>query len=147
MYLINELNGTLTAYRYNKSTGEVAQLNTLSTLPANYSGSNTSAAVRTHPNGRFVYASNRGEVNSIAVFRILKDGGIRRIQVIENVPGWPRDFNIDPGGRLMLVAGEKGNEIEVFRINGRSGKLSASGRKLTLRSPANILFPGSMPDK
>lgn len=138
-YVVNELNGTLTACRFEKDTGEITELNTLSTLPGDYSGENASAAVRVHPNGNFVYASNRGEISSIAVFRILDDGSIERIQVLEQVP-YPRDFNIDPSGKILLVAGEQADRIELYFIDDRTGRLSPSGEGINIPAPGNILF-------
>ena len=145
LYVVNELNSTLTACRYDKDSGIISLLNTLSTITDNYVGPSYPAAVRVHPGGRFVYASNRGDTNSISVFRILDDGSIERIQVLCGVPAWPRDFNIDPEGRFILIAGEQGNEIEIYRINPDSGELYPCGGKTAIRAPANILFidPGS----
>ena len=96
--------------------------------------------MRVHPNGKFIYASNRGDFNSIAAFRILDDGGLERIQIISGVPNWPRDFNIDPTGRCLLVAGERSDEIEVYLIDPDTGELTATGEKIRLKAPANILF-------
>jgi len=140
LYIVNELNSTLTACRYDKYSGSIFLLNTLSTITDNYVGPSYPAAVRVHPGGRFVYASNRGDTSSISVFRILDDGRIEQIQVLSGVPAWPRDFNIDPKGRFILIAGEYGNAIEVYRIDPDTGALYPSGEKTTLRSPANILF-------
>ncbi len=140
LYVINELNGTLTACSFQSSTGEVAEINTASTLPDDFIGFNGSAAVRVHPNGKFVYASNRGDLNSIAGFRILDDGSLERIQILTGVPDRPRDFNIDPSGKFMLVAGERSDDIELYLIDADTGELSSTGEKIRLNAPANILF-------
>jgi 6-phosphogluconolactonase len=140
LFILNELNGTLTACGFDKDLGLITEIMTHSTLPDGHNEPNKSAAVRVHPGGRFVYASNRGKLSSIAVFRIQKDGSIRRIQVFYDIPAWPRDFNIDPQGKILLAAGEHGNEIEVFRINNLSGKISPAGGKISIPSPGNIVF-------
>jgi 6-phosphogluconolactonase len=116
------------------------EINTESNLPADFTGNNYPAAVRVHPEGQYVYASNRVGHNSITVFRISGSGEIDRIQVMEDVPAHPRDFNIDPHGKFLLVAGQQGNEIEIFRIDANTGKLSRTGQKIQMKAPACILF-------
>jgi 6-phosphogluconolactonase len=68
------------------------------------------------------------------------DGSLSATQVMDNVPGWPRDFNIDPSGHLLIAAGERAGEIELFHIDTNTGKLSRSGIKYKLPSPGCILF-------
>jgi len=98
------------------------------------------AAVRVHPNGKFVYASTRGENSCISVFSIAEDGSITRIQVKEQVPFWPRDFNLDSSGRYLVSAGERSNDIRLYTIDQDSGLLSETDASLELPAPANILF-------
>ncbi len=123
LFIVNELNGTLISCSYDQKTGRITEINTESNLPADFTGNNYPAAVRVHPDGQYVYASNRVGDNSISVFRIGGSGDIERIQVMEDVPVHPRDFNIDPSGKYLLVAGQEGNAIEIFRIEDNTGKL------------------------
>ena len=139
-YVVNELNGTLNACSFDKGSGRISEINTLSTLPEGHKGANKSAAVRVHPGGKFVYASNRGRVSSIAVFRIDSDGSIQPVQIFDDIPGWPRDFNIDPRGKFLLAAGEHENQVEVFNIDQATGKISSTGERISIRSPGNIIF-------
>jgi 6-phosphogluconolactonase len=140
LYILNELNGTLAACSYSQESGTIREINTLSTLSENHTGSNYSAAVRVHPSGKFVYASNRGDVNSIAVFGIMDDGSVELIQVQPEIPAWPRDFNIDPSGKFLLVAGLRSHEIEVFNIEEKTGKITPSGEGIDIIAPGNITF-------
>ena len=140
LFIVNELNGTLISCSYDKETGRIEEINTESNLPADFTGNNYPAAVRVHPEGQYVYASNRVGDNSITVFRISGSGEIERIQVMEDVPAHPRDFNIDPHGKFLLVAGQQGDEIEIFRIDANTGKLSRTGQKIQMKAPACILF-------
>jgi 6-phosphogluconolactonase len=140
IYITNELNSTVTACSYDPSRGVMTELNTLPTVPETYAGSKYPAAIRIAPDGRFVYASTRGDMSSITVFRVEADGSLSEIQVMENVPGWPRDFNIDPSGHLLIAAGERSNEIELFHMDSNTGKLSRSGIKCSLPSPGCILY-------
>ena len=140
LFIVNELNGTLISCSYDQETGRIEEINTVSNLPADFTGNNYPAAVRVHPGGQYVYASNRVGDNSITVFHIKDSGAVERIQVMEDVPAHPRDFNIDPHGKFLLVAGQQGNEIEIFRIDGNTGKLSRTGQKIQMKAPACILF-------
>jgi len=140
LFIVHELNGTLTSCKYNQKTGRMEEINTLSNLPADFTGNNYPAAVRVHPGGQYVYASNRVGHNSITVFHIQDSGAVERIQVMDNLPTHPRDFNIDPQGKFLLVAGQQGDEIETFRIDANSGRLSRTGQKVQMKAPACILF-------
>jgi 6-phosphogluconolactonase len=142
LYVLNELNGTLTACSYDKNHGVISEINTLSTLPDGFSGYNKSAAVRVHPEGKFVYASNRGDLNSIAAFKILEDGSVKLIQVQDKHINWPRDFNIDPAGTFLLAENLQADNIYVFRIDGSSGELIETGKMLEISQPLCIDFPG-----
>ncbi|MBL7113485.1 MAG: lactonase family protein [Bacteroidales bacterium] len=140
LYLLNELNGTLTACSYDQDRGVISEINTLMNLPADFSGFNKSAAVRVHPEGKFVYASNRGDLNSITVFKIREDGSIEQVQVQDQHINWPRDFNIDPSGTFLLAENKLGNSIVVFRIDPESGKLVETGKEIPVRQPSCIVF-------
>jgi 6-phosphogluconolactonase len=140
LYIANELNATVTACSYDPAVGMVTELNTLSTVAEDHEGSKYPAAIRISPDGRFVYVSTRGEISSIAAFRVESDGSLSTLEVVENVPGWPRDFNIDPSGRLLLVAGERSHEIELYHRDINTGKLTRSGIGIDLPSPGCILF-------
>jgi 6-phosphogluconolactonase len=140
VYVVNELNSTVTACRYDQEKGTLTRINAVSTVDENHEGTKYPAAVRMHPNGNYVYASTRGDMNSIAVYEVNEEGDFFRIQVMENVPVWPRDFNIDPSGNYLLAAGERSHEIELYNIDGQSGKLSRTRVKTQLPAPGCILF-------
>ena len=116
------------------------EINTESTVDDGHEGMKYPAAVRVHPNGRYVYASTRGENSCISVFRIGKQGSVERIQVMEQVPFWPRDFNLDPSGLYLISAGERSNDIRLYTIGQETGMLEETACKLELPAPANILF-------
>lgn len=140
LYVVNELNSTLTACHWDSSTGKLEMINTESTVEESHEGMRYPAAVRVHPGGHFVYASTRGENSCLSVFRIGEDGSVERVQIMEQVPFWPRDFNLDPSGRYLISAGERSNHIRLYAIDKDSGLLSESKASLELPAPANILF-------
>ncbi|MCK5136408.1 MAG: lactonase family protein [Bacteroidales bacterium] len=140
VYVVNELNSTLTACSYDMDNGILTALNTESTEADSYTGSKYPAAVRMHPNGKYVYASTRGDFSSIAVFRVENDGAATRIQVVKDVPEWPRDFNIEPDGSFLLVAGQRSDEIQLYRIDRKTGLLTSTEHTINVPAPACILF-------
>ncbi|MBI1794953.1 MAG: lactonase family protein [Chloroflexi bacterium] len=124
IYLINELNSTMTVLTYNIETGTATQIQTLSTLPEGYEGPNSCAEVWVHPSGKFVYGSNRGH-DSIAIFAI--EAGTGRLRLVGHEPTrgkTPRYFVLDPIGRFLLVANQNSNTVVNFQINTHTGRLS-----------------------
>jgi 6-phosphogluconolactonase len=140
LYIVNELNATITACNYDGLKGTITGINTEKTVEESHQGMKYPAAVRVHPNGRFVYASTRGENSCISTFKIGDDRSVERIQVVEQVPLWPREFNLDPSGRYMLVAGERSDEIRLYTIDPDGGVVTATETVVKLKAPACIRF-------
>ncbi len=141
LYVINEMQSSVVAYSYSESTGGLHELQTISTLPKNFSGDNTAAEIELHPSGKFLYASNRGDDNSIAVFAIDSHAGT--LTHVQNEPPGgktPRNFAIDPTGSWLLAANEDSNDIVVFRINQKDGRLSSTGDVVQVPSPTCVTF-------
>jgi 6-phosphogluconolactonase len=141
VYIINELRSTVTVYAYEPGNGAMDPLQTSSTLPSGFAGANTAAEVALSPSGKFLYASNRGDDNSIAVFGIDFSKGT--LTLIENVPTGgktPRNFAIDPSGQWLIAANQDSNTVVVFRINGKTGRLTATGQSIEVSSPAMVDF-------
>ncbi|MEN8201008.1 MAG: lactonase family protein [Bacteroidota bacterium] len=139
VYVVNELSSTVTACSYDGEKGKLTILQTVSTVSDSHKGAKYPAAVRVHPEGSFLYASTRGEHSKITAFRIEEDGRIYRIQE-EEVTHWPREFNLHPSGEFMLVAGERSGIIELYRIDGESGRFKKAETELVLPSPACIVY-------
>ena len=133
-YLINELNSTLTALSYNASTGQLAEINTISTRPPNATGTNTCAEVWVHPNGKFVYGSNRGD-DTIAVFSVGANGGVTLIGQTSTQGMTPRMFVLDPLGRYLYAANQNSDTVVPFAIDATTGMLSATASPITARRP------------
>lgn len=140
VYVLSEMNSMLTACSFNEKSGVLEIINAESIVKEGFSGNKQAAAVRVHPNGRFVYASNRDENDNLATYRIKQNGGIERIQLLEGIPHWPRDFNITPDGKYMLIAGARSNEVQLYKIDAESGKLSATEAKISVPVPTCVLF-------
>jgi 6-phosphogluconolactonase len=106
VYLVNELNSTLSVYQYDLKDGKLDEIQVAPTLPDGYQGSNFPADVHITPDGKFIYASNRGH-DSLAIFRVDETNG--RLSVIGHAATQgmtPRNFAIDPNGNYLLAANQ-----------------------------------------
>ncbi len=139
-YVVNELDSTMIAFAYDKTKGALQELQTISTLPDGFSGTNYPADVHVHPSGRFVYGSNRGH-DSIVIFSIDQNTGKVALVGHESTQGkWPRNFGIDPTGAFLLVANQNTDNVITFRIDQQSGKLTATGQTTEIPSPVCLKF-------
>ncbi len=140
LYVINELNSTVTVLSYNNATGSLAEVHTVSALPSSFKGENTCADIHAHPSGRFVYASNRGH-DSIAAFAVERSSGkIKTVQHQSTLGKSPRNFAIDPTGQFLLAANQRSNSIVVMRINQNDGTLAPARDNASIPSPVCIRF-------
>ena len=139
-YVLNEIASTLSTFAYDAASGRMDHVETLSTLPRDFAGKSTTAAIVMHPSGRFVYASNRGH-DSIAVFSVDQDSG--KLTPHGQTPAGgrnPRDFNVDPSGTFLLAAHSESDTISTFRINADSGALEPTDQVCQVPSPVRVLF-------
>lgn len=138
IYVINELNSTVSVLKKKKTRWEVFQ--TISTIPDDFSGVNYCADIHVADNGRFLYASNRGH-NSIAVFEIDNHSKTLRLLETTSTEGkWPRNFTLSPDGRFLLVANQHSGDITVFHVDQKKGTLRFTGNKLPLPAPVCLEF-------
>lgn len=139
-YLVNELDSTLVTLAFDATTGKLSTQGTVTTRAAGATGTNTGAEVAVHPNGTFVYASNRGD-NTIAVFSIAPNSG--QVSLVGHVPTGgmtPRMFAIEPGGKWLYAANQGSNNVITFAIDAQTGMLARTGTPLTFTSPSFVGF-------
>lgn len=135
LYVINELDSTLTAFSYKAIDGTLRAIQTVSTLPKNFSGHNDCADVHVSPSGKFLYGSNRGH-NSIVVFAINQVTG--KLDYLENASTQgktPRNFTIDPTGRFLLAANQESDTIVTLHIDPVTGRLKPTGHVAEVPAP------------
>jgi 6-phosphogluconolactonase len=133
-YLIHELGGTVTTYIYSK--GNFRQIQELATHPAGYSGTIGSAEVFVSPDGKFLYASNRGDENTITIFSINPSTGKLKLLGYQSSMGkTPRNFIIDPTGNYLLVANQNTDNIVIFKRNKHTGLLKETGEEIHVPKP------------
>lgn len=137
IYIINEYGSSITSVK--KTNKGFKEIDFDSTLDKNYKGENSCADIHLSKDERFLYGSNRGE-NSIAVFkRNTKNGEIEKIQNMSVHGDWPRNFTLDPTGKFVLVANKKSNNISLFSIDKKTGKLSFIN-SIEAPTPVCLLF-------
>jgi 6-phosphogluconolactonase len=138
-YVINELTSTVTTFRHDSETGGLEPLQTVSTLPTDYTKSNSTAEVQVHPSGKFLYGSNRGH-NSIAVFAIDPETGLLTLTGHQSTEGrTPRNFTLDPTGTFLLAANQDSSRIVVFRIDPNTGQLTPTGHVDDVPTPVSVV--------
>ena len=139
-YVISELDSTVTTFGYDAASGRLTAVQTVPTLPTAFEGQSTTAEIAVHPNGRFLYGSNRGH-DSIAVFAI--DEATGRLTFVQHQPTLgktPRNFAIDPTGTFLLAANQGSDNVVVLRIDPQNGRLSPAGKSLEVGTPVCVTF-------
>lgn len=139
MYVIGELDSTVTVFA-NDEKETFRAIQKISTRQPGATGVNGAAEIATHPNGKFLYASNRGD-DSIAAFSV--DSASGKLSVVEQVPSGghtPRNFALDPDGTRLLVANQDSGNIVEFRIDAKTGRLERMGDVAKVPSPVCLVF-------
>lgn len=139
-FAINELSSTITSYAWDDQRGALKTLATISTLPKGFRGDNSTAEIRVHPGGRFLYGSNRGH-DSIVVYQVGPASGNLTLVEYEPTRGkTPRNFTIDPSGQWLIAANQNSDTLAVFRISDRNGALTPVGPLTKVGSPVSVVF-------
>lgn len=136
-YVINEIVSNVTVFRRDLNSGALTALQTISTLPKDASAKNSTAEIRVHPGGKFVYGSNRGH-DSIAVFAVDEKGFLKLVETEPSRGNTPRHFAIAPGGKWLIAANQGSDSLAVFAIDEATGKLSPVGDLVEVPGPRCI---------
>lgn len=140
VYVINELSSTITTFSRNPEDGSLKPLQTIPTLPMDFAGKNTTAEIAVHPDGRFVYGSNRGH-DSIAIFRAAAgDGTLTPAGHVSTQGRTPRHFALSPDGRWLIAANQDGDSLVIFSVDAETGALSPTGQSVTVGMPVCVKF-------
>lgn len=138
-YVINELANTLATLSVDPATGALAVLGSVSTLPQGFT-TGTTAEVVVHPNGRFVYGSNRGH-DSIAIFSVdASTGALSPVGHVSTQGRTPRNFALSPDGKWLIAANQDGDSLVVFSVDPSTGALAPTGQKVALGAPVCVRF-------
>jgi 6-phosphogluconolactonase len=138
VYVLQELDGSLVTFRY--KNGWLEKVFETSILPKEYKGKIQTADIHISPDGKFLYATNRGETGEITIFKIARKGKLEFVEQMSTLGKGPRNFAIDPTGNFLLVAHQYSNAIIIFKRDKKSGSLTATGKKIELCSPVCLVF-------
>jgi 6-phosphogluconolactonase len=140
-YVTNEIGSTVTVFSYDAGKGTFVDLGqTISTLPKGFSGENSTAEIHVHPNGKFLFVSNRGH-DSITVYSIDQSSGhLTLVDFFSTGGKTPRNFEIDPSGKLLFAANEESGNVVIFKIDENTGRLTPTGETLKVPSPVSLKF-------
>ncbi len=142
IYVLEELSGNISVY-YQDLKKYFQKVQSISNKPDTFKGFAGSADIHLSPDGNFLYASNRGESNTIAIFSVNKTNGTLRLIGHQPTLGLaPRNFNFDPSGNFLLVANQNTDEIVIFKIDKNTGLLSDSGNRIAVGKPVCIKWIG-----
>ena len=140
VFVANELDSTVATLRFDAGRGALSLVDTRSTIPAGWTGTNYPADIHVAANGRTLYVSNRGH-NSIAVFSVAESTGALALdQTISTAGDWPRNFSLDPTGRWLLVANQRSDSVVVFGRDPDTGRLTPTRQRLAISSPVCLRF-------
>lgn len=138
-YVINEIGNTVNAYNYDATTGALTEIQSINTLPADFTTTSHTADIHVSPDGKFVYGSNRGH-DSIAIYAVANDGTLTLVGQEPTGGKNPRNFAIDPSGNFLLAANQDTHNIVTFRINKEEGTLHKTGAEASVSRPVCIKF-------
>ena len=138
-YVVQEITAEIGVFRH--TNGKFEHLQTLPMTADDFKGAVGAAEVRISPDGKFLYASNRGDANDISIYAIdKKEGALRFIDRQSTLGKTPRNFIIDPTGNFLLAANQNSDNIIVFKRNKRNGKLKPTGNKVEVGNPVYLLM-------
>jgi len=140
LYVVSELNSTVTAFAFDPGKGALYDPEVVSTLPKDFQGRNDTAEIAVHPNGKWLFASNRGH-DTIVVFSVdPATGKLKPAGDFSTGGKEPRHFAIDPTGRFLLAENQNSNTIVVFRIDLGKGTLTQVSQVDGIPSPVSLAF-------
>jgi 6-phosphogluconolactonase len=142
VYIVNEIDSTLTLADYDSATGRLTEKQTLPLLPPDFKALSTASEVVIHPSGKFLYASNRGH-DSLALFALAPDTGrMKFVEYMREGIKHPRHFAIDPTGRWLLCANRDADTVTVYRIDPADGRLTMTKSEAKVPMPTCVKFMG-----
>jgi 6-phosphogluconolactonase len=140
VYAVTELTPSVVTLRWNAQQGSLTQLNVVSTLPTDFKGVRSGAEIALHPSGKFLYASNRGDSSTIAIFQIDSHGIPVAHGRVASGGKIPRYFGIDPSGKFLITANQSTGDLFVFRIDPVSGELTRQGAAIAAPGAVDFVF-------
>ncbi|MEO6819514.1 MAG: lactonase family protein [Ginsengibacter sp.] len=137
-YLVHEFEGLLSAFSYH--SGKLNKIQEVETKPVNFAGKVDGAEILVSADGHFLYESNRGDLNTISIFKISNNGTLQLVETVSSLGKGPRSFTIDPTGKFLLVAHQYSNDVVIFNRDATTGRLTDSGKRVQVGAPVCLIF-------
>ncbi|MBC8642627.1 lactonase family protein [Caballeronia sp. EK] len=138
-YLTTELNASVLVFDYRD--GKLTQVQTNSMIAPGFRGKIGGGAIHMSPDGRFLYATNRGDANEIVQFSVdPKNGHLKYVKRYPTLGKTPREFAIDPTGRWLIVGNQESDSAYFFRRDPQTGELASDPKQLSIGSPVDFKF-------
>jgi 6-phosphogluconolactonase (cycloisomerase 2 family) len=139
VWVLNELDSTVTTYRWDGEHGTLTPVQVITTLPTNFTGASTAAEIAVSGDGRFVYCSNRGH-DSVMTLAVEPSGLLATIGWDATQGRGPRYIGLDRAGRFLQAANEQGDTVVTFARDPASGRLTPTGQVIKNASPVTIVY-------
>jgi 6-phosphogluconolactonase len=137
LYLVHELTADVSVYKVDGA--KLTEIQTITMVDPNHKGTVSAADIHISPNGKFLYASNRGEANEIVTYEISPiDGKLTFIERYKTLGQIPRSFVIDPTGKFLIVSNQDSDSINVFAIDQKTGRLTPTRNRITVNKPVGL---------
>ncbi|KGX65633.1 lactonase, 7-bladed beta-propeller family protein [Burkholderia pseudomallei TSV44] len=138
-YVTNELNASVDVYRYDD--GRLAHVETVPMTAPGFAGKVGGGALHLSPDGRFLYATNRGDANDIVIYAVnAADGKLTLVGRQSSLGKTPREFAIDPSGKWLIVGNQDSDSVFVFRRDIASGRLEPNPARIRIDKPVDFKF-------
>lgn len=139
-YLMNQMGGAVTVFEYHSENGALKEIQHISALSKSFDGKNHSAEILIHPNGKFLYCSNRGP-NTLTLFkRDMKKGTLEFVETVASGGDSPWSFAISPDGNHLACSNRKSNNVVLFDVSPINGKLKQTDVKISVPAPSSLNF-------
>jgi len=139
LYLVQEMTARVRVFR--QQQGRMTPIQDVEMNEPGFAGQNGAADIKLSPDGRFLYASNRGEAHTLAIYRVnAADGTLTKIGNQPVLGKEPRNFTLSPDGRFLLVGNQKSDEVVIFSRDADTGLLTDTGRRITVPEPVCLVF-------
>ena len=132
------MGGMITGFTYNN--GLLKEKQTITMLTPDFKGRSGAADIHISPDGKFLYGSNRGDANELAIYSVKRNGILVHVSNQSAMGRTPRNFAIDPTGKFLLVANQDSGEIVVFLRNKKTGQLTPLEEKVKVSRPVCLKF-------
>lgn len=127
VYVVHEIANVVGVYAWDGAKGTMAEVQSVSTLPADFTGKSTAAEIQLHPNGKFLYVTNRGH-DSVAMFAVeAATGQLTLKQTIPTQGKTPRNFTLDPTGQWLVASNQDSGSAIVYKVDQATGQLTQTG--------------------